>query len=64
KFGNFKKKPKSSEYEIIYAIISKSEKDLDIPFFSKINIRNAKRRLETFGYSVSLLKISIISETD
>lgn len=64
KLSNTEEKPKPSEYEIIYAIISKSETDLDIPFFSKVNIRNAKRRLETFGYIVSLLKISTESETD
>lgn len=58
KFANASEKPKSSEYKIIFAIISKSENDLDIPFFSKVNIRNAKRRLETFGYPVSLLKVS------
>ncbi len=50
-------KPKSSDYEIVFAIISKSKSELDIPFFSKVNIRNAKRKLETFGYNVSILKI-------
>lgn len=58
KLADSLEKPKSSDYKVIFAIISKSESDLDIPFFSKVNIRNAKKRLETFGYSVSLLKIS------
>ena len=57
KIENTEEKPNASEYEIVYAIISKSDKELDIPFFSKVNIRNAKRRLETFGYTVSLQKI-------
>lgn len=58
KFQNTSDKPKTSDYEIVFAIISKSDKELDIPFFSKVNIRNAKKRLEMLGYSVSLLKIS------
>lgn len=52
-------KPNPSNYDIVFAIISSSQNDLDIPFFSKVNLRNAKRRLETFGYNkVSLQKIS------
>lgn len=61
KLENTTDKPKSSEYEVVFAIISKSEKDLDIPFFSKVNVRNTKSRLEAFGYKVSLLKISTAS---
>lgn len=58
KISNTSNKPKTSEYEIVFAIISKSDNDLEIPFFSKVNIRNAKKRLEMLGYPVSLLKIS------
>ena len=58
KLENVVDKPNPSEYKIIFAIISKSEKDLNIPFFSKVNIRNIKRRLESSGYPVFLLKIS------
>ena len=58
KIKNINEKPDPREYKIIFAVISKSDSDLDIPFFSKVNIRNTKRRLEGFGYSVSLLKIS------
>lgn len=52
--------PKSSDYNVVFAIISKSGKELDIPFFSKISLKNAKRTLETFGYSVSLVKVSTV----
>ena len=52
--------PDPREYKIIYAIISDHAKDkLDIPFFSKINIRNAKRKLEGMGYKVYLYHIPI-----
>lgn len=57
KFTNENAKPKASDYEIVYAIISSSNNDLEIPFFSKVSLRNAKRRLETYGYKVSLQKI-------
>ena len=50
-------KPNPSEYEVVFAIISSSPKELEIPFFSKVSLRNIKRRLETFGYKVSLQKI-------
>ncbi len=50
-------RPIASEYEIIFAIISSSTKELKIPFFSKVNLRNTRNTLETFGYKVSLLKI-------
>jgi uncharacterized protein (TIGR04141 family) len=52
-------KPKAEEYEVIFAIISASTKALDIPFFSKVSLRNASRRLIAYGYKVSLLKIFI-----
>jgi uncharacterized protein (TIGR04141 family) len=47
----------AARFEIVYAIVSKSTKALNIPFFSKVNLRNADRRLKTFGYRVSLLKV-------
>ncbi len=50
--------PKANEYEIVFAIISGSDKSLDIPFFSKVSLRNAVRRLRTYGYNVSLVKVS------
>lgn len=57
KINNVEKRPNPSDYEVIFGIISSSEKDLEIPFFSKVSLRNAKRRLETYGYKVSLQKI-------
>ena len=65
KLGNEYKKiytdniPDPRDYKIIYAIISKQKGELKIPFFSKINIRNAKKRLEGMGYKVYLYHIPI-----
>lgn len=53
-------KPKAKEFEVVYAIISSSSKPLDIPFFSKVSFKNAKTRLDSFGYKVSLVKINNI----
>jgi uncharacterized protein (TIGR04141 family) len=52
-------RPKSEEYHVIYAIISRSNKNLTMPFFSRVGIRHAIRRLEGLGYSVSLAKIGV-----
>lgn len=57
RINNIEDRPIASDYEIIFAIISSFDNDLDIPFFSKVNLRSAKRRLEAFGYKVSLQKI-------
>src|SRR3989344_146636 len=51
-------KPNAGDYEVIFGIISSVEKDLELPFFSKVSLRSAKRRLETYGYKVSLQKIA------
>lgn len=51
-------RPDADNYEIVFAIISKSNNPLEIPFFSKVTLRNARRRLRGYGYKVTLAKIS------
>jgi uncharacterized protein (TIGR04141 family) len=46
-----------SEYAVVYAIISRSGNDLSLPFFSKVVLKNAKRRLSALGFQVRLSKI-------
>ncbi|MFG1404390.1 TIGR04141 family sporadically distributed protein [Xanthobacter sediminis] len=53
-------RPIPQDYEIVFAIISKSPRSLDIPFFSKVTLRNACRRLEGYGYKVSKKKIPTV----
>lgn len=55
--------PKLEEYEVGFAIISRSGGELVLPFFSKVNLRNAVRTLRGLGYSVSLTKIGMEGET-
>lgn len=61
-FANVEEKPQASEFQVVYAIISGSKKVLDIPFFSKVSLRNAKRRLELIGYNVTVQKIDLIKD--
>lgn len=50
--------PDPSNYKIIFGIISKSDDDLDLPFFSKVNFKNEKNLLNTFGFNdVKLVKV-------
>jgi uncharacterized protein (TIGR04141 family) len=50
-------RPTASDYTIVFAIISRSAKPLTLPFFSKVNLRNAHRTLTGLGFGVRLAKI-------
>jgi len=50
-------RPVASDYEIVFAIISKSTNRLEISFFSKVSLKNARRRLQGYGYRVAKKKI-------
>lgn len=51
--------PRLDRYEVGFAIISRSEGQLALPFFSKVNLRNVVRSLKGLGYKVSLTKIDV-----
>lgn len=54
------KRPDSREYQVVFAVVSDSaDPDLTIPFFSRLNLRSAVRRLDGYGYRVALTKISL-----
>lgn len=55
--GQGANRPNAADYEIVYAIISESQNPLNIPFFSKVSLRTARRRLSSFGFRVSKKKI-------
>lgn len=52
-------RPRVDRYEVGFAIISRSAGNLTLPFFSKVNLRNAARTLMGFGYRVTLTKVSV-----
>lgn len=51
------------EYSVVLAILSSSTKALDIPFFSKVSLRNVWKQMESFGYKVFLQKVQISAST-
>ncbi len=51
-------KPSPSDYKVVFGIISESQNDLNLPFFSKVNLKNEKKLLEAFGFNdIYLVKI-------
>jgi uncharacterized protein (TIGR04141 family) len=47
----------TSSFNVVYAIISKSQRALTIPFFSKVTLQGAVKTLRGVGYNVQLAKI-------
>jgi uncharacterized protein (TIGR04141 family) len=56
-----KSRPKPSAFEVVFGIVSRSQKPIAdaLPFFSRLNLRNRARVLQNYGYSVGLAKIEI-----
>jgi uncharacterized protein (TIGR04141 family) len=61
RLSDIRARPDASDYEVVFAIISKSSNPLEIPFFSKVSLKNARRRLQGYGYKVSKKKIQRVS---
>ncbi|MGZ5481421.1 MAG: TIGR04141 family sporadically distributed protein [Pyrinomonadaceae bacterium] len=53
------KRPAFEEYHVVFGIISRSQGKLTMPFFSRVGIRHAVRRLQGLDYKVSLAKIAV-----
>ncbi len=47
-------------YEVAFLVINKSDKQLKLPFFSKVTLRGAIRRLRAYGYKVSFSRAKSI----
>ncbi|MEK7315628.1 MAG: TIGR04141 family sporadically distributed protein [Candidatus Eisenbacteria bacterium] len=48
--------PRASDYKVVFGVVSRDERPLRLPFFSKVNLRFAARRLQGFGYGVDRIK--------
>jgi len=60
KISDCTRRPDSKEYQVVFAVVSDSdEPDLTIPFFSRLNLRSAVRRLDGYGYRVAITKIPV-----
>lgn len=53
--------PDSTQFPVVYGIISDVPGPLDIPFFSKVSFRNARRKLRSMRYPVIFQKIEEIT---
>jgi uncharacterized protein (TIGR04141 family) len=51
--------PNAAEFQVVFAIVSDSPDDLALPFFSKITLRHAARRLQAYGFRVAVAKIPV-----
>lgn len=51
--------PNSRKYRIVYAIATSKNLPVDLPFFSKISLKNAALSLQTLGYKVAIAKIEV-----
>jgi len=49
--------PRTSDYEVAYAIVSKESGKLSLPFFSRVTLRSSYTQLQNMGYRVTLTKI-------
>jgi uncharacterized protein (TIGR04141 family) len=57
KLDNLASHQNAADYEICYAVMSDVPGFLHIPFFSKVVLKNAVKRLTTYGYRVTKKKI-------
>lgn len=59
KLADSNQRPDPSKFEIVYAVVSNSGDPIDqsLPFFSRLNLRNAARQLSGYGFRVSLTGI-------
>lgn len=48
-----------SRFSVVFAIISESEKPLEIPFFARVTLRQVAKRLQSVGFKVCLAKIPV-----
>lgn len=52
-------RPDPSAYRIVYAIATNKEVPKELPFFSKVTLKNALKTLKTLNYSVSVSAIKV-----
>jgi uncharacterized protein (TIGR04141 family) len=59
RISNPQQRPNPDEYRVVFAIISDRPGPLVLPFFSRLNIKHAARRLQAYGYRVAKTKIPV-----
>lgn len=56
-----KARPQASIYNIVYAVATTKTLPADLPFFSKVTLRNALKTLRALGYKVQIATIEVDS---
>lgn len=59
KLASVEARPNPAEYEVCYAVMTDVPGKLHIPFFSKVVMKNAVKRLQAYGYKVTKKRISM-----
>ncbi len=54
--------PETNQYQIVFAIVSDVPGEMVLPFFSRLNLKNAARILSGLGYRVAKAKIAVNEE--
>jgi uncharacterized protein (TIGR04141 family) len=49
----------SDKFQVVFAVVSERPGALKLPFFTRVNLRQAVRRLGAFGYKAALAKIVV-----
>ncbi len=59
KLDNPKLRPDPSKYRVVYAIATKKNIPFELPFFSKVTLKNSLKTLRALNYNISLSKIDL-----
>lgn len=58
RWGDPAQPPIAQQFEICFAVICRPGRPLELPFFSKVNLRKEAKRLQQLGFKVSLVGIA------
>lgn len=59
KIDNPEERPDTGKYKVVYAIATNKSIPSELPFFSKVTLKNALKTLRALGYAVELARIGI-----
>lgn len=59
KLADPRTRPDANQYNIVYAIATNKQLPNDLPFFSKVTLKNAVRTLRGLNFGVELTRIPV-----
>lgn len=51
--------PSPADFRVVFAVVKDGPGSLRLPFFARVTLRQATRRLEAYGYRVAIAKIDV-----